>query len=195
MITDLLAIENAYINTSHPDFVAAIQDLRSEKQPRLLSSPGGTASQANSTPTRRGASASTSSSSSSSSSSFSSSKASNPAPTMQQLMASANFGSAPLSEREQTEVQWVKQLLIAYFGIVRTNIQDTVPKAIMHLLVNESMKMGQELILKLLTEGDPGTDLLIESEDITARRKTCEQTVEMLQKAKDILSTVRDIVA
>ena len=110
-------------------------------------------------------------------------------------MASANFGSTTLSEREQTEVQWVKQLLVAYFSIVRTNIQDTVPKAIMHLLVNESMKMGQDLILKLLTEGDPSTDLLIESEDISARRKSCEQTVEMLQKAKDILSSVRDVVA
>lgn len=182
MISDMLAIENAYINTSHPDFAKAIEEIRaaSDKQHRQPS--------ASSSMTKRPPSAAASSSSSSGSASASK------APTMAQLMASAKFGDGALTEREEMEVKWVQQLLVSYFAIVRTNIQDAVPKAIMHLLVNESKKMQDELTIKLFTEGD-ADQLLMESPECAARRKALEETVVTLQKAKEILSSVNHIVA
>lgn len=113
---------------------------------------------------------------------------------MSHLMAHASFGDSELSDREKQDIGFVQILLKSYFNIVRTNIQDTVPKAIMHLLVQESIKMDRILVLNLVGQSD-GVDLLMESEEAAARRKACEQNVEMLQKAKDILSSVRDIVS
>jgi len=192
MISDMLAIENAYINTSHPDFAKAIEDIRaaSDKHQRQPSS--------SSTITKRppsAASSSTSSSSSGSSSSFSSSASHHSKiPTMSQLMASAKFGDGALTEREEMEVKWVQQLLVSYFAIVRTNIQDAVPKTIMHLLVNESKKIQDRLTIKIFTEGD-ADQLLLESPECAARRKALEETVSTLQKAKEILSSVNHIIA
>jgi len=42
----------------------------------------------------------------------------------------------PLTERERIETDLIRSLISSYFNIVRESIQDLVPKAIMHLLVN-----------------------------------------------------------
>ena len=42
----------------------------------------------------------------------------------------------PLTERERIETDLIRSLISSYFLIVRESIQDLVPKAIMHLLVN-----------------------------------------------------------
>jgi len=42
----------------------------------------------------------------------------------------------PLTERERIETDLIRSLIGSYFHIVRESIQDLVPKAIMHLLVN-----------------------------------------------------------
>lgn len=40
------------------------------------------------------------------------------------------------SEQESIEISVTKLLLRSYYDIVRKNIEDSVPKAIMHFLVN-----------------------------------------------------------
>src|SRR5947207_7549905 len=42
----------------------------------------------------------------------------------------------PLTERERLETDLIRSLISSYFHIVKESIQDLVPKAIMHLLVN-----------------------------------------------------------
>lgn len=213
MITDLLAIENAYINTSHPDFAASINSIRAQTDQSgkpnslgssLLGGPTGgptTASVGNSQASyatatnkaRAGSSGAHAVSSATSAAAPSSHHARQPQ-SMAQLMAKATFGEGAMTEREEMEVKWVQQLLVSYFAIVRLNIQDAVPKTIMNLLVNESKKMDQSLIVKLVGRDAP-EDLLSESPECADRRKACEKTVDILQKAKNILSTVNHAVA
>ncbi|KAL1415455.1 hypothetical protein MTO96_006804 [Rhipicephalus appendiculatus] len=45
-------------------------------------------------------------------------------------------GPRKLSAREQRDCEVIERLIRSYFLIVRKNIQDSVPKAIMHFLVN-----------------------------------------------------------
>lgn len=210
MITDLLAIENAYINTSHPDFQSAISAIRAQtdSQSNKPSAPLGSSMLASTSAGASGNPFSASSTSSaaagkpragSASSQASSvpaaaSQKSQPPQTMAQLMAKATFGEGAMNEREETEVKWVQQLLVSYFAIVRLNIQDAVPKTVMNMLVNESKKMDHALIVKLIGSEAPH-GLLDESPECADRRKACEKTVEILQKAKTILSTVNHAVA
>ena len=99
-----------------------------------------------------------------------------------------------MTARESEEVSDFKILLTAYFNIVRKTINDTVPKAIMTLLVNESTKMMQNhLILNVLRRQDL-EELCSESPEITARRKACSDRLKVLDQAKDILSAMRDSI-
>lgn len=55
----------------------------------------------------------------------------------------------PLTEREKIETDLIRSLIGSYFHIVRESIQDLVPKAIMHLLVNHCKEVypSQTLII------------------------------------------------
>lgn len=74
----------------------------------------------------------------------------------------------PISER----------LIKSYFMIVRKNIQDSTPKAIMHFLVNFIKDNLQSELVSQLYKREEIEQLLEESEHIAARRK---EASEMLQ--------------
>ena len=71
-------------------------------------------------------------------------------------------------------------------------MQDQIPKAIMHFLVNQSKNELQHELVATLYKEDLIDDLLAESPDIAAKRKHLQQTVEMLTRANAILNDVRD---
>lgn len=64
-----------------------------------------------------------------------------------------------------------ERLIKSYFYIVRKSIQDSVPKAIMHFLVNFVKNNLQSELVSHLYKSDQVEDLLNESEHISKRRK------------------------
>ena len=96
------------------------------------------------------------------------------------------------SNKEQLETELIKDLLSSYFGIVRKNIMDSVPKTVMYFLVNESKKALQHELVSELYREDLFAELLRESDSISVRRDSCKKTLEVLKKANDILNSVRD---
>lgn len=64
-----------------------------------------------------------------------------------------------------------EQLIKSYFYIVRKSIQDSVPKAIMHFLVNFVKDNLQSELVTHLYKSDAADTLLNESEHIAERRK------------------------
>jgi dynamin 1-like protein len=55
---------------------------------------------------------------------------------LDQVPATIRAISAP-TDKEKFETELIQSLLVSYFDIVRKNVQDLVPKSIMHFLVNQ----------------------------------------------------------
>lgn len=73
---------------------------------------------------------------------------------------------------------FAERLIRSYFYIVRKSIQDSVPKAVMHFLVNHVKDNLQSELVTHLYKSDQAEALLIESEHIAVRRK---ETADMLK--------------
>uniref|UniRef100_A0A5S6R116 Probable deoxycytidylate deaminase n=1 Tax=Trichuris muris TaxID=70415 RepID=A0A5S6R116_TRIMR len=98
-----------------------------------------------------------------------------------------------LSPREQRDCKIVEELVLSYFSIARKQIQDLVPKTIMHLLVNCVKDNLQSELVKELYHPAMLDVLLEESEQITRQREGIARTLECLQKANQIIAEVREL--
>eukprot|EP00455_Lapot_gusevi_P052001 TRINITY_DN7868_c0_g1_i3.p1 TRINITY_DN7868_c0_g1~~TRINITY_DN7868_c0_g1_i3.p1 ORF type:complete len:157 (-),score=46.24 TRINITY_DN7868_c0_g1_i3:24-446(-) len=96
------------------------------------------------------------------------------------------------SDRERIETAIIKSLISSYFDIVRKTIQDSVPKAIMYFLVNQTKNELQSELVSTLYKEDLFESLLKESDDIAQRRQTSTQMLEVLRRAMDITNEIRD---
>jgi len=98
----------------------------------------------------------------------------------------------PLTENEKFETDLIKTLMQSYFEIIRKNTQDITPKAIMYFLVNKSKEALHNRLVEHLYKEDLFDELLGESPDIVARRKTARELVAMLKRATEVMNEVRD---
>ena len=98
----------------------------------------------------------------------------------------------PPTDRERVEVEIIKSLIESYFGIVRKNFIDMVPKTIMYFLVNHVRDALQnELVAELYRDAEVPS-LMAEANDVAQRRKTCVEMKDLLSKALEIVNEVRD---
>ncbi|XP_043824691.1 dynamin-1-like protein isoform X5 [Dromiciops gliroides] len=213
MVHNLVAIELAYINTKHPDFADAcglmnnnIEEQRRNRLARELPSTMprdkmvpvggiGDGAQEPATGNWRGM--------------LKTSKAeellaeekSKPIPVMPaspQKGHAVNLLDVPvpvarkLSAREQRDCEVIERLIKSYFLIVRKNIQDSVPKAVMHFLVNHVKDTLQSELVGQLYKSLLLDDLLTESEDMAQRRKEAADMLKALQRASQIIAEIRE---
>lgn len=73
----------------------------------------------------------------------------------------------------------LERLIKTYFYIVRKSIQDSVPKAVMHFLVNHVKDNLQSELVTHLYRQDQIDLLLSESEHIAQRRKEASDMLEV----------------
>ncbi|XP_011057725.1 PREDICTED: dynamin-1-like protein isoform X2 [Acromyrmex echinatior] len=100
--------------------------------------------------------------------------------------------SRKLSDREQRDCDIIERLIRSYFYIVRKSIQDSVPKAVMHFLVNYVKDNLQSELVTHLYKSDQAEALLIESEHIAVRRKETADMLKALTQAGHIISEIRE---
>uniref|UniRef100_A0A6Q2Z9H3 Dynamin-1-like protein n=1 Tax=Esox lucius TaxID=8010 RepID=A0A6Q2Z9H3_ESOLU len=166
MVHNLVAIELAYINTKHPDFAdAAGGGFQGEQEG------GGTGNWRGML--KKGDEGSAGD------------KSSNPASP--QRGHAVNLLDVPvpvsrkLSAREQRDCEVIERLIKSYFLIVRKNIQDSVPKAVMHFLVNHVKDSLQSELVGQLYKAGLLDDLLTESEDMAQRRNEAADMLKVHQ--------------
>ncbi|KAM4572711.1 dynamin-1-like protein isoform 2-T2 [Odontesthes bonariensis] len=100
--------------------------------------------------------------------------------------------SRKLSAREQRDCEVIERLIKSYFLIVRKNIQDSVPKAVMHFLVNHVKDCLQSELVGQLYKTTLLKDLLTESEDMAQRRNEAADMLKALQKASQVIAEIRE---
>ncbi|MEQ2272671.1 Dynamin-1-like protein [Xenotaenia resolanae] len=233
MVHNLVAIELAYINTKHPDFTDAIglmnSNLDEQRRTRLRDLPP-------SVPRDKAASSSLQSApvgeqvdGGTGSWRGMLKKGEEGVPgdrtTPQPLSVSPQRGHAvnlldvpvpvsrKLSAREQRDCEVIERLIKSYFLIVRKNIQDSVPKAVMHFLVNHVKDCLQSELVGQLYKTALLNDLLTESVDMAQRRNEAADMLKVtdslhitamcrnqrlcqsyiaLQKASQVIAEIRE---
>ena len=96
------------------------------------------------------------------------------------------------TDRERIETEIIKSLIESYFNIVRKNFLDMVPKTIMYFLVNHSKDSIQNELVSELYKENEIADLLRETDDVAQRRRTCSEMRGLLGRALEIVNEVRD---
>ncbi|ORX73660.1 hypothetical protein DL89DRAFT_263690 [Linderina pennispora] len=91
-------------------------------------------------------------------------------------------------ERDELETSLIRSLIGSYFGIVRKSIQDLVPKAVMHLLVNEVCENMQNRLVEELYKEPLTTELMQEDPALVAERDQCAAMLEVYKKAFAIIN-------
>ncbi|XP_054271444.1 dynamin-1-like protein [Macrosteles quadrilineatus] len=91
--------------------------------------------------------------------------------------------------KENRDYELIQKLIKSYFSIVQVTVQDTVPKIIMHSIVNFVVeRLHSELIYRLYSNTD---SLMKESQDFVEKRQDLETVVAQLEKAYGILTSIK----
>lgn len=198
LVRDLVAMESCYINTGHPDFLnghramAIVNDRHNANKPTQVDPKTGKPL-APSVPPRAGSPSLPTDGSETNSGffgSFFASKNKKKMAAMEPPPATLK-ASGTLSDRENQEVEVIKLLINSYFNITRRTMIDMVPKAIMLKLVQFTKDEMQRHLLEQLYRSAELDDLLKESEYTVRRRKECQQMVESLSRANEIVAQVQ----
>ncbi|KAF1345991.1 Dynamin central region-domain-containing protein [Delphinella strobiligena] len=198
LVRDLVAMEACYINTGHPDFLnghramAIVNERHTAARPVQVDPKTGKPLPPTVPPRSSSPSLSTDGSDNSAGffGSFFASKNKKKMAAMEPPPPTLK-ASGTLSEKETQEVEVIKLLITSYFNIVRRTMIDMVPKAIMLTLVQFSKDEMQRELLEQMYRAQELDDLLKESDYTVRRRKECQQMVESLGKANEIVAQVQ----
>jgi len=193
LVQDLVTMQACYINTTHPDFIsghkatAIVNERLNANKPQPSNDPKNPRAQVNNNkdldvdkkeePSFFG--------------SFFASKGTSkkkggvmdaPPPIIRPQNA--------LNERETMETEVIKLLIHSYYNIVKREMIDMVPKAIMLTLVVHSKESLQQELLQELYKPDVLDELLKESEYVVNRRKEVISMLQALNKAEEIVAGV-----
>ncbi|XP_051739144.1 dynamin-1-like protein isoform X6 [Ctenopharyngodon idella] len=206
MVHNLVAIELAYINTKHPDFADACgvmnNNIEEQRRNRMRELPsavprdkmggGAQGEQEGGTGTWRGMlkkGEEGQAEDRNKQSSFASSPQKGHAVNLLDVPVPV---ARKLSAREQRDCEVIERLIKSYFLIVRKNIQDSVPKAVMHFLVNHVKDSLQSELVGQLYKPALLDDLLTESEDMAQRRNEAADMLKALQRASQVIAEIRE---
>ncbi|KIJ21042.1 hypothetical protein PAXINDRAFT_160431 [Paxillus involutus ATCC 200175] len=106
-----------------------------------------------------------------------------------EAVSSCDSGSQ-MTQREQMETSLIRSLIASYFSIVRQSIQDLIPKAIMHFLVNNSTQQVQNRLVATLYKPELFAELLNEDEGLVAERTRVKALLDAYKEAFKTLSDV-----
>jgi len=196
IVSDLVAMQACYINTTHPDFISGhkataivTERLNASKPPPAANDPKAQRLQVNN---NKDLDVDVKKEEPSFFGSFfsASAKGAKQKKPMMEAPPQVIRPQSALSERETMETEVIKLLIHSYYNIVKREMIDMVPKAISLTLVNHSKEDLQRELLQELYKPEVLDDLLKESEYVVSRRKEVVSMVQALNKAEEIVAGV-----
>ncbi|XP_015194491.1 dynamin-1-like protein isoform X3 [Lepisosteus oculatus] len=202
MVHNLVAIELAYINTKHPDFADACglmnNNVEEQRRQRVRDMPSAVPRDKGDQEAGTGNWRGMLKASTGDDGTEEKTKPQSSLPASPQKGYAINLLDVPvpvvrkLSAREKRDCEVIERLIKSYFLIVRKNIQDSVPKAVMHFLVNHVKDSLQSELVGQLYKSMLLDDLLTESEDMAQRRNEAADMLKALQRASQIIAEIRE---
>ncbi|KAL9093612.1 MAG: hypothetical protein Q9159_000141 [Coniocarpon cinnabarinum] len=196
LVRDLVSMESTYVNTGHPDFLngsramAIVHERHNANKPTQVDPKTGKPLPASAATPRPASPTLDESQGGGFFGSFFASKNKKKLAAMEAPPPMLK-ASGTLSEKESQEVEVIKLLITSYFNIVRRTMIDMVPKAIMLTLVQHTKEEMQRELLEHMYKTTELDDLLKESDYTIRRRKECQQMVESLGRAQEIVNQVQ----
>ncbi|XP_062022340.1 dynamin-related protein 3A-like isoform X2 [Rosa rugosa] len=95
-----------------------------------------------------------------------------------------------VTEHKAVEIVITKLLLRSYYDIVRKNIQDLVPKAIMHFLVNLTKRTLHRTFIQKFYRENLFEELLQEQDAFVLKRKHIQELLPVLEQSLQTLEKV-----
>lgn len=94
------------------------------------------------------------------------------------------------NEQEELEVAVTRLLVSSYFSIVSKNLQDLIPKIVVHFMVN-CVKSGlQKRLVQLLYKEEHFTSLTKEHNEVAMKRERCQKNLKALHIAAHTLDSI-----
>ncbi|KAI9189518.1 Dynamin- GTPase protein [Blastocladiella emersonii ATCC 22665] len=91
-------------------------------------------------------------------------------------------------DREDFAIALIRSLISSYFGIVKKALADAVPKAVMHLLVNQTKEALQNRLVQALYRDALFDELLQEDAEVTRARNECKDMLDTYTKALEVIA-------
>lgn len=188
LVTDLVSMEESYINTAHPDLLKGSHAMSIVTEKMQMSRPvqldpktGKPIPQQQAQPN--------SEENGGFFANFFASKNKKRLAAMEAPPAVLK-ASGTMTERETLETEVIKLLIQSYFSIVQRTVTDMVPKGVALKLILFSKQEIQRELLEKLYQSDGLNDLVKENELTVQRRKECQTMVETLIRASEIVASV-----
>ncbi|KIL68553.1 hypothetical protein M378DRAFT_158362 [Amanita muscaria Koide BX008] len=194
LVQDMVAMQACYINTTHPDFISGHKATAIVHEKLNANKPQAPAADAKNARTQvnnnKDLDVDKKEEPSFFGSFFSSKNTTKKKGSIMDAPPPSIRPQSSLNERETVETDVIKLLIHSYFNIVKREMIDMVPKAIMLNLVVHSKDNLQRELLQELYKPDVLDNLLKESEYVISRRKEVIGMSSALNKAEEIVAGI-----
>lgn len=192
VVTDIVSMEEAYINTAHPDLIKGSHAMAVVSEKMQLSKPVQLDPKTGKPILNQPSNSAYVPEDTSNGGFFSNFFASKNKKRLAAMEAppSTLRASGQMTERETMETEVIKMLIQSYFSIVQRTVIDLIPKAVMLKLILFSKQEIQTELLENLYQSDSLGDLVKENEKTVKRREEVQKMVEALRKASEIVASV-----
>ncbi|KAJ6228641.1 dynamin [Anaeramoeba flamelloides] len=109
------------------------------------------------------------------------------------LKKSAEGFRTGVGKRTYRDIWAVREIVVNYFDAVKTNLYDSIPKAIMFSMVNEAKKELESVLMARVYDEDMLADLMEEDSNVVKQRKDYKKKIALLEEVQDIMSDVKSI--
>ncbi len=94
------------------------------------------------------------------------------------------------SKRETIEIEMIKKLIQSYFNVVKKNVNDSVPKTIVTLLVNQSKNICERDLISSLYKHDQFDHLLMEDTYLLKMREDTKKHIATIRNCIGVLNNI-----